>query len=155
MKIRSVETRDKIGWQKLFEGYCRFYEVAVENKKSETVWSWLLGPSHMLQGLVATENGAIIGLAHFHRWIDTLEGGNTCYLADLFVDPGQRGKHIGKALLEKVMKISSDQGWSGVCLLTHKSNKVGQNLYNQFGHATDYLFYSLSPEPASHASQDG
>lgn len=143
MIIRSVEAGDRAGWQEMFEGYCRFYEVSVEDKKSETVWNWLLDPSHMIQGIVATDNGAIIGLAHFHGWPDTLEGDNTCYLADLFVAPDQRGKQIGKALFEDVMKISSTHGWSGVCLLTHKSNKVGQNLYSQFGHATDYLFYSV------------
>lgn len=141
MDIRKVELDDRTGWQKMFEGYCRFYKVPVEAEKSETVWTWLHDPAHMFQGIVAVEDGRVVGLAHFHCWPDTLEGGNTCYLADLFVDPECRGKKIGKHLFEEVLKISKAEGWSSVSLLTHKTNIVGQNLYNQYGHATDFLFY--------------
>lgn len=141
MKIRAVALEDKSGWRHMFEGYCRFYEVPVEAGKSDTVWAWLHDPSHMFQGIVAEDDGQVVGLAHFHGWPDTLGGGNMCYLSDLFVDPERRGKKIGKALFEEVLKISRAQGWSAVSLLTHKTNTIGQNLYNQYGQATDYLFY--------------
>lgn len=141
MKIRSVEQGDRTGWQAMFEGYCQFYEVPVTEKKSQAVWSWLLDPDHMFRGIVAVEDNLIVGLAHFHGWPDSLDGGNMCYLSDLFVDPECRGKQTGKALFAEVLKISKNEGWSAVSLLTHKTNKIGQNLYNQYGKVTDYLFH--------------
>lgn len=141
MEIRSLEADDHSGWQAMFEGYCEFYKVPVSAEKSGAVWAWLQDPEHMFEGIVAIEDGHIIGLAHFHGWPDSLDGKNICYLSDLFVDPEQRGRKIGKVLFEEVMKISKKNGWSGLSLLTHKTNKIGQNLYDQYGEATDFLFY--------------
>lgn len=105
-EIRPVEKADREGWQQMFEGYCVFYEVPVGAAKSEAVFSWLLDPNHMMQGLVALDGGKVVGLAHFHGWPDTLDGGNMCYLSDLFVDPEARGRDIGKALFEDVLEVS-------------------------------------------------
>lgn len=141
MEIRDVREDDWPGWQEMFEGYCCFYEVPVEEQKSALVFSWLLDPEHMFRGLVAMDDAGIIGLAHYHGWPDTLGGGTMCYLSDLFVDTERRGEDIGKRIFEEVLRRSKENGWSALSLLTHKTNTIGQNLYNQYGHATDFLFY--------------
>jgi GNAT superfamily N-acetyltransferase len=146
--IRPMRAGDREQWQPLFLGYCRFYDRSCDESKQQTVWRWLMDPEHVLQGLVAEdEEGVLLGLAHFQPWPNTLSGADVCYLGDLFVSPDRRRKQIGKQLYLAVFDECRRRGWGSLRLLTQKSNQVGQELYDQFGEASDFLFY-VSPVPA-------
>ena len=103
---------------------------------------------HPLRSIVAVDAGdTLVGLAHYQAWPSTLAGTDVCYLSDLFVTPAGRGRRIGKALYLEVFEECRRHGWPALELLTQRSNRVGQALYDQYGSATDFLFY-VSPVPS-------
>jgi len=145
--VRPLREDDLDPWLPMFSGYCQFYGQSCDEAKRRTVWKWLMDPDHMLRGIVAEdERGSLQGFAHFHPWPSTLAGADVCYLSDLFVAPTSRGKRIGKRLYLEVFAECKRQGWPALELLTQASNKVGQGLYDQYGQATDFMFY-VSPVP--------
>ena len=106
MRVRPLEARDKSVWLTLFKGYIEFYKATVADDVIETTWQRLMqGGEGFHIALVAVDDADTpVGLAHvlFHRstWSPTWY----CYLEDLFVDPAQRAKGAGRALIEAVYK---------------------------------------------------
>jgi hypothetical protein len=47
---------DKTDWRVLFDGYADFYGVAMSNDIANRVWTWLLDPSHVLEGLLSRDS---------------------------------------------------------------------------------------------------
>src|SRR5262245_40231598 len=104
VRVRPLQARDKPVWLVLFKGYIEFYQATVADDVIETLWQRLLrGGEGFHEALVAVDaDDRPLGLAHilFHR--STWSNGFYCYLEDLFVDPEQRGRGIGRALIEAV-----------------------------------------------------
>ena len=104
MRVRPLEARDKPVWLTLFKGYVEFYQATVPEDVIETLWQRLMrgGEGFHIALVAVDEADTPVGLAHvlFHR--STWSNGFYCYLEDLFVDPAQRGRGIGRALIEAV-----------------------------------------------------
>ena len=64
-----------------------------------TVWGWLQDAAHQTRGLVAEEEGRLIGLAHFRPFARPLSASTGGFLDDLFVDPTARGSGAADALI--------------------------------------------------------
>ena len=77
---------------------------------------------------VATQDGVLVSIVHyiFHRSCWTM--GEYVYLQDLFAAPEQRGKGVGRALIEHVYAAARAQGCSRVHWLTHESNTRAMKL---------------------------
>jgi len=60
--------------------------------------------------LLAEDQGRAVGFALFFPSYSTFLGKPGLYLEDLFVEPAQRGKGTGKALLKAVAKIAVERG---------------------------------------------
>ena len=50
--IRSIKPNDKEDWQKLYNGYAKFYKIEMTQTILNTVWSWLTDEQHELNGLI-------------------------------------------------------------------------------------------------------
>lgn len=59
--------------------------------------------------IVALVNNQVVGISLFYPRYSTWKG-RCFYLEDLYVDPEQRGKGIGKALLEATAEIARQRG---------------------------------------------
>lgn len=144
-RYRALEASDKIRWSALFDGYCEFYEYPISEKRSATVWEWLMDDQNPCECRVAdSDDFGVIGLAHYNPRPDSLDGNYSCYLADLFVDPKARGLGIGDGLYRDVMDICRQRGWDTLNLLTHYSNKQAQKVYDRYGAKTDFYWYSTT-----------
>lgn len=142
IQVRALSENDFDQWKPLFEGYCDFYEHPADERKVMTQWHWLQDPHNMLQGLVACDNeGRLLGLAHYHAWPVSIFGSEACYLSDLFVDPAQRGKGIGKSVYEHLLQLCKENGWPALTLLTQVGNRTARSLYDQYAEASDFRFY--------------
>ncbi len=109
---------------------------------TRTTWQRLLDPAEPVHGALAfDEEGRAVGLAHwlFHR--STWSEGNSCYLNDLFVDPGLRGKGVGRALIDHVHADAAARGAPKVYWLTHETNTTAQRLYNAVAERTGFIQY--------------
>jgi len=70
----------------------------------------LFGERPYAEALIARLDGVPAGFAlYFHNY-STFLGKPGLYLEDLFVEPGQRGKGIGRALLQRLAAIALERG---------------------------------------------
>ena len=102
IEVRAVTADDHAEWLRLFRDYITFYEEDVPEDVIATTWRRLLAQEDNMIALIAIANGRALGIANlvFHR--STWARDWYCYLEDLFVAPGARGKGVGRALIEAV-----------------------------------------------------
>lgn len=62
-------------------------------------------------------------------WTD----GRDCYLEDLYVVPEQRGRGLGRALLDRALELARERGASHVELATHEEDTAARALYESSG----------------------
>ncbi len=92
-------------------------------------------------GLVAEQDGRIIGIAHCIVHRSTWARGNYVYLNDLFVSPDVRGSGAGRALIEAIYARADAMGAERVYWLTHESNTTARKLYDSLAVNDGFLEY--------------
>jgi GNAT superfamily N-acetyltransferase len=143
VRVRRLEARDKPVWLTLFKGYIEFYKTTVPEVVIETTWERLMrGEEGFHIALVAVEEAdRPVGLAHvlFHRstWSPTWY----CYLEDLFVDPAQRTKGAGRALIEAVYREADARGCTRTYWTTQEFNYRARTLYDQVATKSVFVQY--------------
>jgi GNAT superfamily N-acetyltransferase len=139
--LRPLQAADRARWEQLWQGYLAFYKASVAPEVTEATWARLLDPAEPMHGLVATRDGAMLGLVHYlyHRSTWTL--GDYCYLQDLFTVEEARGQGIGRALIEAVYERARADGASRVYWLTHESNETARALYDKVASRTGFIQY--------------
>jgi ribosomal protein S18 acetylase RimI-like enzyme len=65
------------------------------------------------------------------------------YIHDVFVQPGFRGKRLGKMLMEKLVETAKESGYCKVTLEVREDNKPARTLYQSLGFeaGTPDMFY--------------
>lgn len=142
MIVRPVEARDQAEWRRLWTGYLEFYETSVPEDVYQTYFARLLGDDPQdYHGLVAEQDGRLVGLTHylFHRHGWKIE--NVVYLQDLYVDPETRGTGAGRALIEAVYAAADAAGCPSVYWLTQDFNATARQLYDRIANLTPFLKY--------------
>ena len=79
-------------------------------------------------GFVAINNETIIGFASIHI-IEKLNR-RSCLIEDVVVDKKERGKGIGKLLIEHLINFSKSKSWDKIILNSKESNIP---FYNKLG----------------------
>lgn len=147
VKIRGVVAQDREAWQRLYAGYQAFYgRPDLPQSFFDSGFSRLLaGDPQDFQGLVADQDGTLLGLAHyvFHPTMRTPAG--TCYLQDLFTLREARGKGVGRALIEAVCDAARARGAIEVYWLTAEDNYPGRMLYDRVASRTPFIKYGRAP----------
>lgn len=70
----------------------------------------LFGPQPRAEVLVGELDGIAQGFALYFHSFSTFEGKPGLYLEDLFVQPGARGRGLGKALLARLAALAVERG---------------------------------------------
>ena len=143
---RQLQQTDFAAWKPLWDGYNAFYgregKTALPDEITEATWSRFFDPAESVFGLVAELDWQIVGLTHFlfHRSTTRLE--LTCYLQDLFTNPDERGKGIGRALIEGVYEKARAAGIKRVYWQTHETNAAGRRLYDNAAKHSGFIVYA-------------
>ena len=140
--IRPLEIRDEARWRELWAGYLAFYKCPdLPAAITDHTWSMLMGSRPDVFGLVAEDDGRVIGIAncviHANTWTDKF----ICYLEDLFVDPVARGQGAGRALIEGVYARAKQEGWGQVYWRTANANPA-RKLYDQVANEIGFVTYA-------------
>jgi GNAT superfamily N-acetyltransferase len=144
---RPALADDRDAWERLFSGYCDFYERPSTPERRDTVWSWVeAGTIHCLLAVPAgAEGGDPVGLAHVRPVPSPLRGGFSGYLDDLFVAPAARGTGAFEALMAAVRDLAAAEGWPNVRWITAVDNARAQSAYDRLSTRTDWVTYQLDP----------
>ena len=96
--------------------------------------------------VLAYQDGTPAGFALFFHNFSTFWGRPGIYLEDLFVDPEQRGKGIGKALLAHVAKVAVERGCSHLQWAVLDWNEPSIRFYKSLGAEPkdEWTLYRLS-----------
>lgn len=144
--IRPLRATDRAEWQALYDGYQRFYDrVDLPQDFFDTAFARLMSDDPRdFHGLVAKQDGRLVGLVHyvFHPNLWRPEG--VCYLQDLFTLAQARGTGVGRALIEAVYAAADRAGAPNVYWLTQEFNYAGRMLYDRVATRTPFIRYSRS-----------
>ena len=143
--VRPITPDDFDAWKPLWDGYHAFYgrkdATALPDENTQTTWKRFFDPAEPVFALLAESEGHVVGLAHylFHR--STIQIQPTCYLQDLFTLASERGRGVGRSLIEAVCKQAKNAGSKRVYWHTHESNAAGRMLYDKVADNRGFIVY--------------
>ena len=141
--IRNIEIKDKLEWEKLYQGYADFYKVEITKETLNTVWNWLHDLKHELNGLVYEIDNHIVAIAHYRQMPSPIRGKNIGFLDDLYVHPDFRGRKIGEDIINKLNEISKEKGWGLIRWITRNDNHSAKSLYDRIAKKSTWDVYEL------------
>ena len=143
--IRPPAAADYPAWKPLWDGYNAFYgregPTALADEITQATWQRFFDAYEPVHALVAERDGQLVGLTHylFHRSTTRLEP--TCYLQDLFTLPSERGKGVGRQLIEGVYERAKLAGVHRVYWQTQVTNTAGRKLYDKVATHDGFIVY--------------
>lgn len=139
VQIRPVTAADHAAWLPLWQSYLHFYETRLPDEVSQVTWQRLLDPAETTNSALAWVDGKAVGMVNwiYHRSNWSVE--NSCYLQDLYVDGSQRGKGVGRELIEHVYAVAREAGCVKVHWLTHETNATAISLYEQVAERPGFI----------------
>ena len=141
--IRDATPADGKAFLALWQGYLDYYGVDLAPEVTTATWARLLDPASPVKARLAEVDGQVMGFAvHLHHpstWVLTED----CYLEDLFVAPGARGKGLGRALIDDLIGLARAKGWGRVYWHTRIDNAKARALYDQYVGWDDHIRYRL------------
>ena len=110
--LRSAEPRDVDAIVGLIRGLAEFEKLShLCHAMPETLAPHLFGPRPVVESVVAESDGRVVAFALFFTNFSTFLALPGLYLEDLYVEPEQRGRGIGKALLEHLARLAATRGY--------------------------------------------
>jgi len=143
LTVRDLQAGDEAGWRVLWKGYNRFYATELPDAVTARTWRRLLDPHSPVIGRAAERDGQVAGFSHSVLHESTWRAAPVCYLEDLFVDPASRGGGIGRALMDDLVALGRQRGWSRLYWHTRTDNAVARRLYDSFATADGFVRYRL------------
>lgn len=143
MLIRDALPSDEPSWRKLWAGYVAFYDADVPDAVTARTWERLIRKQDGLLCRVAEISGDVCGFSLSVLHAGTWTAAPVCYLEDLFVAPGHRGRGIGEALIRDLVEMGKAAGWSRLYWHTQAGNAAARRVYDRFAKADDFVRYRL------------
>lgn len=143
LSIRDAHGADQADWLKLWNDYLAFYSVDLPDDVTGHTWARIIDPDSRVTARLAVLDGKVVGFAihqfHDSTWVKTPD----CYLEDLFIDATIRGKGIGRALIDDLIAISREKGWSRLYWHTNEDNAQARKLYDSYVESDGHIRYRI------------
>ncbi|GAB5358630.1 hypothetical protein AAMO2058_000475100 [Amorphochlora amoebiformis] len=149
-KIRPIVLEDRKQWQKLWDGYLKFYEKELSQEITNSTWKRMLDPSEKHLNAIVAEikvdnisggSTELVGFATYVLHLSTWSITPYCYLEDLFVSKNARGLGVGRKLIEELYRTADKEKWGRVYWATTESNYRARSLYDKLANKTDFIQY--------------
>ncbi len=139
--IRPALAADREQWSALFHDYAATGDIEIGDHTVDRVWTWICDSAAQTQCWVAVHDGHVIGFVHFRELERPILGDLTGYIDDLYVAPDGRGHRLGIKLLQQVLDIGAERGWSIVRWTTKQGNAAANHLYESFARRAPINMY--------------
>jgi GNAT superfamily N-acetyltransferase len=143
MNIRPIQSKDEAAWRELWQGYCRFYEVALDQKVEDYTWQRIMNVQSPVSAFVAEVDGQVDGICNYILHENTWELTPVCYLEDLFVRPDSRAKGMGRAMIDWLVTEMQKHGWSRIYWNTKENNYRARGLYDKYNPRDAFVRYVI------------
>jgi len=150
LQIRPGELEDVPLIAELIRDLARYekleHEVVMTEEK---LTDGLFGERRYAETLIAENDGEPMGFALFFHSFSTFLAQPGIYLEYLYVVPDQRGKGVGRALLERLAQLAVDRGCGRLEWAVLDWNKDAIGFYERLGAKpnSDWTVYRLMGEP--------
>ena len=138
--IRPLEHNDFPAWLPLWDA--NNLGQRDEAVTSET-WSRLIDPASKVCGLVAEDQGKIVGLLHYVLHPTTGAIADVCYMQDVFVAEEQRGKGVAKKMVQALAAEGRKKKWARMYWLAESNNEAAHGLYKNLGVKLNFTLYMM------------
>jgi GNAT superfamily N-acetyltransferase len=110
--VRAAELRDVTAIVSLIRELAEFEHLThLLQVTPEKLRPHLFGERAVVEALVAESGGEVVGFAVFFTNFSTFLAQPGLYLEDLYVQPRQRGRGVGEALLSRVGRIAVERDY--------------------------------------------
>ena len=150
LRIRPGELEDVPLIAELIRGLARYEKLEHEVVMTEeTLTAGLFGERRYAETLIAENDGEPVGFALFFHNFSTFLAQPGIYLEDLFVVPEQRGRGVGRALLERLARVAVDRGCGRLEWAVLDWNRDAITFYERLGANanSDWTVYRLTGQP--------
>ena len=144
MMIRWATPQDEAVWRGLWQGFLDYYDMSLDPQITDYTWKRLMSTESPLKARLACEGPAVLGFAIHQHHPSTWVMGDDCYLEDLFVSPGARGKGVGRALIDDLASLARAKGWKRLYWNTDASNETARRLYDSFTPDDGHIRYRMT-----------
>jgi GNAT superfamily N-acetyltransferase len=120
---------------RLVRGLAEYERLAHEFIATEREFDALLfAPDHVAEAtLVELPGRPPVGIALYHRTVNTFKGQIGLFLEDLFVEPDQRGAGFGRALLRHLAEIAMTRNYNVIEWRVLNWNEPSIEFYERLG----------------------
>jgi GNAT superfamily N-acetyltransferase len=141
--VRKLDTSDRQQWEPLWKSYLTFYRTELPDDVTDATWTRFHDETEPMWAYGAFAGRRMVGIAHIilHRSCWTPQP--YCYLQDLFTAEDERGRGIGRALIENVRLAAEAMGASRLHWLTHETNTAAQALYDRLATKSGFIQYRI------------
>jgi GNAT superfamily N-acetyltransferase len=118
----------------LIAAYQRFYEVPdVDDERNRAFFSRFLAPSDDGMLLGAWRGDQLVGYACLYWHFTSLVPAETVLMNDLYVAEAERGKGIGRTLIEASVNVARERRAHQLQWVTAPDNETARRLYDSTG----------------------
>jgi len=146
--IRSAGTPDQLRVVELLWRQIEDHSLHPPRAAFESAVAHLLARPDLGRILVAAVDDEIVGVAQISFAFALEHGGRTAWLDELYVEPAQRRKGIGGALLRAACQLAQALGAHAVDLEVESGHEPAFRLYERHGftkHERQRFFTRLAP----------
>jgi ribosomal protein S18 acetylase RimI-like enzyme len=93
--------------------------------------------------LLAEEEGEALGLLSYSIRFDLFHAANSCLIDELVVGQAHRGRGVGSALIQEVIRRATSAGCIEVSVTTMPDNEAAQALYRSHGLVDEAVFLEM------------
>ena len=129
----------------LIAAYQRFYEAdKIDEERNRVFFHRFLVPSDDGLLLGARSEGRLVGYTCLYWHFSSLEAVETVLMNDLYVAEDQRGRGVGRALIEASAEVARERGAPYLEWATAPDNETAQRLYDSTGaERSEWISYEL------------
>lgn len=106
------------------------FDTEPKSLEEQKVWFESHGPKYLV--LVSEENGKVIGWTSLSKWSDRCAYSDTAEIS-LYVDERDRGKGIGRKLLEAIIQEGEKAGLHSIIARIAEGNEMSIHLHKSVG----------------------